>query len=123
MNSFTLEYDDQVYKGQGDCSHTLSGKEVHFTYREEDGEEVNVFIEQDQAGYLIRETSATRNLYLSLSSNEEEGYLKTPYGMLIFTTCLIEEQFDEEILDLTFRLNDGQEENIRHFKLFFGNKK
>lgn len=122
MKSFILEHDDQSVRVQGDMIDQNNQQSFELHYCDEDGEAVTTWITKDKEGYLIRETSAMRQLYLSLSYEEEEGYMKTPYGMLIFKTQLIADQWEEEGLQLSYHLDDGQGKMIRDFKLFLDNQ-
>lgn len=115
MESLMMEHNGHVIEAKGDIKFTANGYELLLHYTAEDNEDVTVSILKEEDAFLIRETSASRQLYLMLSSEEEEGYLKTVYGLILFHTQLLEDKTDDEHFSLRYRMKHDDEWEEKQF--------
>lgn len=104
METIALKFDDLEVKAQSVIQKHGNETTIFLSYEAEDGEKVEAHLLKDAEGWLIRETSPHRELYLSLSFGHEEGYLKTPLGMIVFETELQDTQITENSLKLIYHL-------------------
>lgn len=107
MESLILKHDAEQTEAQGQYHRRENEYEIQLHYTAEDHEDVDVSILKDDEGILIRENSPARQLYLSLSEQKEEGYLRTPLGMILFEAQLISVETNEEELIIHYTIEQN----------------
>ena len=107
MEALILKHDAEQTEAQGQYHRRENEYEIQLHYTAEDHEDVDVSILKDDEGILIRENSPARQLYLSLSEQKEEGYLRTPLGMILFEAQLISVETNEEELMIHYMIEQN----------------
>lgn len=107
MEALILKHDAEQTEAQGQYHRRENEYEIQLHYTAENHEDVDVSILKDDEGILIRENSPARQLYLSLSEQKEEGYLRTPLGMILFEAQLISVETNEEELMIHYTIEQN----------------